>query len=145
MQARSISIKAKSLDRAKPRLHGLYASEQLGLQPGTNFPLGFQLSWLSCRSALEQGLHHGTAMEDASGRAVSSLRVNLWHGLLESFRVLRCTAEDSQPHGYEIPFFYRTPMLNKHFEPALSSLFLHSNLSYNHYYITHSNRYQHVY
>ena len=81
MQARSISIKAKSLDRTKPRLHGLYASEQLGLQPGTNFPLCFQLSWLSCRSALEQGLHHGTVMEGASGRAVSALRVNLWQGL----------------------------------------------------------------
>ena len=77
MQAISSSIKAKSLDRAKPRLHGLYASEQLGLQPGTNFPLGFQLSWLSCRSALEQGLHHGTAMEGVPGRALSSLTVKL--------------------------------------------------------------------
>jgi hypothetical protein len=93
VQARSSSIIAKSLDRGKPRLHGLYASEQLGLQPGTNFPLGFQLSWLSCRSALEQGLHHWTAKEDVSGWEVSWFRVKLSHGL--------CTNSSKNSYGTE--------------------------------------------
>ena len=67
----------KSSDRAKPPLHGLYASEQLGLQPGTNFPPDLQLTRLYCRNGSEQGLHHKVAWEDAAGVVIATLQVKL--------------------------------------------------------------------